>query len=76
VVPRTRLDDMEKRKILSPPGLELRPLGCPATRYTNCAIPAPHSVGDGVINYNGADGAMGIGRENPSTRPFCSPSTT
>jgi hypothetical protein len=31
VVPRTSLDDMEKRKSLTLPGLELRPLGRPAS---------------------------------------------
>jgi hypothetical protein len=30
VVPRPGLDDVEKRKFLTPPGLELRPLGRPA----------------------------------------------
>jgi hypothetical protein len=35
VLPRTGLDDMENRKILPLPGLELRPLGHPA----DCAIP-------------------------------------
>jgi hypothetical protein len=29
VNPRAGLDDVEKRKFLTPPGLELRPLGCP-----------------------------------------------
>jgi hypothetical protein len=30
VDPRAGLDDVEKRKLLTPPGLELRPLGRPA----------------------------------------------
>jgi hypothetical protein len=30
VGPRAGLDDMKKRKFLTPPGLELRPLGRPA----------------------------------------------
>jgi hypothetical protein len=30
VGPRAGLDDVEERKILTPPGLELRPLGRPA----------------------------------------------
>jgi hypothetical protein len=30
VGPRAGLDDVEKRKFLTLPGLELRPLGCPA----------------------------------------------
>jgi hypothetical protein len=38
--PRAGLYDMEKRKFLTLPGLELRPLGRPAvaSRYTDCAI--------------------------------------
>jgi hypothetical protein len=36
---RAGLDDLEKRKFLTIPGLELRPLG----RYTDYAIPAPLS---------------------------------
>jgi hypothetical protein len=42
--PRAGLDDVEKRKFLTLPGLELRPLGRPARsktkRYTDCSIPA------------------------------------
>jgi hypothetical protein len=40
---RAGLDDLEKEKFLTLPGLELRPLGRPAvaSRYTDCAIPAP-----------------------------------
>jgi hypothetical protein len=34
---RAGLDDVEKRKLLTLPGLEIRPLGL----YTDCAIPAP-----------------------------------
>jgi hypothetical protein len=30
VVPRAGMDDVEKRKFLTPPGLEFRPLGRPA----------------------------------------------
>jgi hypothetical protein len=39
---RAALDDLEKRKFLTLPGLELRPLGRPAvaSRYTDYAIPA------------------------------------
>jgi hypothetical protein len=42
VNPRACLDDMEERKFLTPPGLELRPLGRQpaAIRYTDYAIPA------------------------------------
>jgi hypothetical protein len=39
VGPRVGLDDLEERKFLALPGLELRPLGRPA--HTDCAIPAP-----------------------------------
>jgi hypothetical protein len=38
---RASLDDVEKRKFLPPPELELRPLEPVASRYTNYAIPAP-----------------------------------
>jgi hypothetical protein len=34
VVPRAGLDDVEERKIFILPGLELRPLGCPARSRT------------------------------------------
>jgi hypothetical protein len=34
------LDDVETRRILPLPGHELRPLGRPASRYTDCATPA------------------------------------
>jgi hypothetical protein len=37
---RTGLNDVEKRKFLTLPGLKLRPLGRPARRYTDWAIPA------------------------------------
>jgi hypothetical protein len=42
VGPRAGLDDVEKRKLLALPGLELRRLDRPAvaSRYTDCAIPA------------------------------------
>jgi hypothetical protein len=33
-----RLDDLEKRKFLTLPGLELRPLGRPARRQSNVDI--------------------------------------
>jgi hypothetical protein len=36
--PRTGLDDVERRKILPLPGLEIQPVASP---YTACAIPAP-----------------------------------
>jgi hypothetical protein len=41
------LDDVEKRKFLNLPGLELQPLGLPApvaSRYTDYAVPAPICV--------------------------------
>jgi hypothetical protein len=40
---RVGLDDIENRKFLSLLGLELRPLGRPASRYTDYAIPDPIS---------------------------------
>jgi hypothetical protein len=39
------LDDVEKRKILPLPGLELRPLGYSARRCTDYAIPALENLG-------------------------------
>jgi hypothetical protein len=42
VDPRASLDDMKKRKFLTLLGLELRPLGRPASGYTDYAIPAPY----------------------------------
>jgi hypothetical protein len=43
---RAGLDDLEKRKFLILPGLELRPFGRPAlaSRFTDYAIPAPWTV--------------------------------
>jgi hypothetical protein len=38
VDPRAGLEDVEKRKFLTPQGLELQPI---ASRYTDCAIAAP-----------------------------------
>jgi hypothetical protein len=52
---RPGLDDVEKRKFLNLPGLELRPLGRPASRYTDCAIPAPYCTWNElklVVNKN------------------------
>jgi hypothetical protein len=46
VDPRAGLDGVEKRKFSTLPGLELRPLGCPArsqSLYADCAIPAPNT---------------------------------
>jgi hypothetical protein len=37
--PRAGLDDVEERKFLTLPLLELLFLGRPASRYTDCAIP-------------------------------------
>jgi hypothetical protein len=41
VDPRAYLDDVEKRKFLTRPGLELRPV---TNRYADCAVPAPDYV--------------------------------
>jgi hypothetical protein len=43
VGPGTGLEDVEKRKILPLPGLELQPA---ANRYTDCDIPAPIIFGE------------------------------
>jgi hypothetical protein len=43
VGPRTHLDDLEKRKISSLPGLELGPLGCPACSQSLYRLHYPSS---------------------------------
>jgi hypothetical protein len=43
VGPRTGLDDVEKRKSLTQPGLELRPLGCPAHNQSLYRLSYPGS---------------------------------
>jgi hypothetical protein len=52
VDPRAGLDDLEKRKCFTLPGLELRPLCCPArsSRSADYAVPAPDlGVGRRII---------------------------
>jgi hypothetical protein len=44
VGPRVSLDAAENRRFFTLPGIELRPLGRPASRYAECAIPALTSV--------------------------------
>jgi hypothetical protein len=44
VDPRAGLDDVEKRKFLTLPGLELRPLGCPARRQSLYRLRCPGSL--------------------------------
>jgi hypothetical protein len=46
VGPRTSLDDVERRKILPLPGLELQPLGRPACSQSLCRLRYP------VLNIN------------------------
>jgi hypothetical protein len=46
---RAGLDDLEKGIFLTLPGLELRPLGRPASRYTDYTIPAPHLQYDSTV---------------------------
>jgi hypothetical protein len=49
VDPRAGLEDLEKRKFLTLPGLELRPpRSSVASRYTDYAIPAPHRWEDNI----------------------------
>jgi hypothetical protein len=43
VGPRTGLDDVESRKILPLPGLELQPFGCPACSLSLCRLRYPRS---------------------------------
>jgi hypothetical protein len=42
--PRAGLDDVEKRKFLSLPGLEFRPLGHPARSQSLCRLRYPDSA--------------------------------
>jgi hypothetical protein len=51
VDPRTGVDDVEKRKFLTPPGLELRPLGRPARSQLlyRLRYSGSHVTGAGVI---------------------------
>jgi hypothetical protein len=44
VGPRAGLDDMERRKFLTLPGLELRPLGRPARRQSPYRLRYPGSL--------------------------------
>jgi hypothetical protein len=44
VDPKAGLGYVEKRKLLTLPGLELQPLGGPASRYTDCVIPAKNML--------------------------------
>jgi hypothetical protein len=46
VAPRAGLDDMEKRNFLTPPGLQLRPLGRPARSQSlnRLSYPEDHKV--------------------------------
>jgi hypothetical protein len=48
VGPRIDLDDVEKRKFLTPPGLELRSL----SRYTDYSIPAEISLSRATYSKN------------------------
>jgi hypothetical protein len=62
VGPRAVFDDVEKRKFLTLPGLELRPLSRqPVTiRYTDYAIPAPNFYRGKLITIlqEGMDGTV------------------
>jgi hypothetical protein len=44
VGPRLSLDDVERRKVLPLPGLELRPLSCPALCQSLCRLRYPIRV--------------------------------
>jgi hypothetical protein len=46
VDPRAGLDDLEKWEFLTLPGLQLRPLGRPTRRYTDCAQSQSHITTD------------------------------
>jgi hypothetical protein len=49
VAPRAGLDDLEKRKFLPPPGLELRPLGRPARSQSLYRLRYPGSTEMGLL---------------------------
>jgi hypothetical protein len=49
---RAGLDDVEKRKFLLLPGLELRSLGCPARSQSLYRLPYPGSVVSSASNKN------------------------
>jgi hypothetical protein len=69
VGPRTGLDDVERRKTLSLPGLELRPLGRWARSqslyrlpYLQCRVPLDHSKRIRyLVSYSGCGSASGGG---------------
>jgi hypothetical protein len=52
VHPRAGQDDVKKRRFLTLPGLELRPLGRPtlASRYSDYAIPGPPFLQGSCLN--------------------------
>jgi hypothetical protein len=52
VDPRTDMDDVEKRKLLTLPGLELQPLGRPGRSQSLYPVRYPGSFGDKVLFGN------------------------
>jgi hypothetical protein len=52
VNPRSGLDDVERRKFLTLPGLELQPLGRPAHSQSLYRLRYPDSLGATVTNQN------------------------
>jgi hypothetical protein len=50
VGPRTGLEDVKKRKFLTLPGLELRPLFCPASSQSLYRLSYPGSIFEWCIN--------------------------
>jgi hypothetical protein len=64
---RAGLDDVENRKFLTLPGLELRPLGRPSSRYTDYAIPTPI-----IFQGQSANSGSGMvwGLFNSTVRPY------
>jgi hypothetical protein len=52
VVPRAGLDELEKRKFLTLPGLELRPLGLPARSQSLYRLRYPGSYPSGRTKKN------------------------
>jgi hypothetical protein len=70
------MDDVGKRKFLTLQGPELRPLCRPAvaSRYTDCAIPAPHLKPIMILHLLRSSfflfGGVGL---NPPLGPFAGP---
>jgi hypothetical protein len=70
VDPRTDLDDMEKRKLLTPPGLELRHLGSPAHGQSLYRLRSPSSYRAAQTQKKRTETTMPQVRFKPTISPF------